>query len=570
MRQSDRLSKIITMVNKRGYVSVSQLSDFFNVTKVTIRRDLEKLHSKKQVFRTHGGASSSNAGGLNALINDQTNNGPLAFTQKKNVDVLIITPSNKKTDAFLLNQASKQEIPVISEATLLKETLTYISIDNYKASYELGQWAAAYARNHFKNKARILDITYPLPSTKARSQGFIDGINADLDDCKIVLSVNSQTHFQTAYQLTRDAIEVHNDGINIIFALNATTALGANQACKHLGIDPSKILIVFIGFEGNSMKDVLMKNQYCKAGIAMFPKIAGLMCINMSIKAYNKAKLAEHTYIPHIILTEETLPDFFRKHTDGWKIRWGRIEKEFGPAYTFDYIKKKKHPALPKTIRHIVPFGKHEWYQQLESSMKDFCTHLNIELEVVNATQSLQVELRQLNQQIANNATRFIQDGDTIFLDDGEVTLLLAEEITDKDITVITNSLSVCSALQGMKNINLICTGGVIRANPNALVGPFAVHVISQTYADKLFLTTNSISLDSGLSHTNMDIVEVKKAMIDSSKEVILLANHSKFNQESSMKIAPISVADKLITDNALPASIRLELTQVGMEVILA
>jgi len=558
------------MVNKSGYVSVSQLSDYFNVSEVTIRRDLEKLHTKKHVSRTHGGATSVITSGLNTISESQTNRDLSALATKKNIDVLIITPSSKKTDSFLLSQAFKQEIPVISEATLLDQTLTCMSIDNYKASCELGKWSAAYARDHFDSKARILDLTYHLPSTKTRSQGFIDSISSELVDCEVVLSVNSQTHFQTAYQLTRDAIEVHGDEINIIFAMNAITAQGANQACKHLEIDPAKLIIVNIGLEGNSMKDVLMKGQYCKAGVAMFPEIAGPMSINMSVKAYHKVELAEYTHIPHCILTSETLPEFFSNRSDGWKIKWDRIEEEFGPAYTLGYLKEKKYPSLPKKIRHIVPFGKHEWYQQLETSMMEFCTHLNIELEVVNATQSLQVELIHLNQQIANCAADFIQDGDTIILDDGEVTSLLAEEIANKDVTVITNSLSVCNALQGKKNITLICTGGIMRPNSNAFIGPFAEHVISQAYANKLFLTTNSISLDSGLSHSNIDFVEVKKAMITSSKEIILLANHSKFKQEPSTKIAPISVVDKLITDNALPASIRLDLTQMGMEVILA
>lgn len=570
MKQADRLNQIISLVNKNGYVSVSQLSKYFNVSEVTIRRDLEKLHDEKLVSRTHGGATTTEMTGLKALNKNQTNSTLLALAQKGNIDVLLVTPSSKKTDGFLLNQALKHEIPVISEATLLDQALTCVSIDNYCASYELGKWVAAYSRDYFDSKARILDLTYHLPNTKARSKGFIDGISSELDDCEVVLSVNSQAHFQTAYQLTRDAIEVHGDEINIIFAINAITAQGANQACRNLGTDPAKIVIINVGLEGDSMKDVLMKDQYCSAGVAMFPEIVGPMCINMSIKAYHKAELAECTYIPHCILTKETLPEFYSKQTDGWKIKWDRIEKEFGPAYTLSYLKEKGYPTLPKRIRHIVPFGKHEWYQQLETSMREYCTHLDIELEVVNTAQSLQVELIHLNQQIASCAVDFIQDGDTIILDDGEVTSLLAEEITGKDVTVITNSLSVCNALQGKKNITLICTGGIIRPNSNAFVGPFAKHVISQAYANKLFLTTDCINLDSGPSHSNIDLVEMKKAMIDASKEVILLANHSKFKKKSSMLIAPISTVDKLVTDNALPASIRLDLTQMGMEVILA
>lgn len=49
-----------------------------------------------------------------------------------------------------------------------------------------------------------------------------------------------------------------------------------------------------------------------------------------------------------------------------------------------------------------------------------------------------------------------------------------------------------------------------------------------------------------------------------------LLADHTKFGQESVVQVAPANVVNKLITDNALPASIRLDLTKLGIEVILA
>jgi DeoR/GlpR family transcriptional regulator of sugar metabolism len=58
--------------------------------------------------------------------------------------------------------------------------------------------------------------------------------------------------------------------------------------------------------------------------------------------------------------------------------------------------------------------------------------------------------------------------------------------------------------------------------------------------------------------------------MIRAAREVILLADHTKFEQESVVQIAPISSVHKVITDNALPASTRLDLTKLGIEIIIA
>ena len=86
---------------------------------------------------------------------------------------------------------------------------------------------------------------------------------------------------------------------------------------------------------------------------------------------------------------------------------------------------------------------------------------------------------------------------------------------------------------------------------------------------DKLFLTVSGVSFDFGLSHTNVSEVTIKQSMIKSAREVILLADHTKFEQESFIQIAPIDVVDILITDNGLPASSRLQLNKAGIEVII-
>ena len=58
--------------------------------------------------------------------------------------------------------------------------------------------------------------------------------------------------------------------------------------------------------------------------------------------------------------------------------------------------------------------------------------------------------------------------------------------------------------------------------------------------------------------------------MINSARQVILMADHTRFGQESVAQVAPTTVVHKLLTDEALPASTRLELVKLGIEVIVA
>ena len=54
---NERQMKIITTLNESGFVKVVNLCQQFDVSPVTIRKDLNFLEKKGLLFRTHGGAS---------------------------------------------------------------------------------------------------------------------------------------------------------------------------------------------------------------------------------------------------------------------------------------------------------------------------------------------------------------------------------------------------------------------------------------------------------------------------------------------------------------------------------
>jgi DeoR/GlpR family transcriptional regulator of sugar metabolism len=147
----------------------------------------------------------------------------------------------------------------------------------------------------------------------------------------------------------------------------------------------------------------------------------------------------------------------------------------------------------------------------------------------------------------------------------------LAEELAQKqDLTVITNSIPVFATLKSNPDITLISTGGLLRHSTNSLIGPTVEAALRDLRADRLFLVVTGVSLDFGLSHNDLTEVTVKQAMINATRQVILLADHTRFAQESVAQVAPTTVVHKLLTDEALPASIRLELAKLGIEVIVA
>ena len=160
---------------------------------------------------------------------------------------------------------------------------------------------------------------------------------------------------------------------------------------------------------------------------------------------------------------------------------------------------------------------------------------------------------------------------EVIVLDGGPIGNYLAEILVSREnLTIITNSMPVFDTLKRNPSNTLICTGGAYRSSSQLLVGPPAEGTLRGLRVDKLFLSISGISLSFGLSHTNISEVTIKQAMINSAREVILLADSTYFGADSLVQIAPLNVVHKLITDDALPASLRLDLNKLGIQILLA
>ncbi len=570
MAGDERLEQIASLVNDRGFVSVKELSDKFGVSQVTIRRDLQRLHDENRLLRTFGGGISLRAVAGSSSENVQPPTPSPEGSLADRVDVLIATSLDPQSDRALVDRAAKRNTPIIAESIGASGMGPVVAVDNFSAARELGVWAGKYACEHFE-QARVLDLTYRLSNTLARSAGFLEGLREVIPGAELVLSVNAQSRSETAYQLTADALSVYPQ-INTIFAINDATAWGAIRACADAGLDPGAVLVLTFGLEGDTLKEALLggPDGYCKAGLAMFPDIVAPTCIEAAIRAFNSQPLDKQLVTPFAILTGESLPQYYAKSDGVWKPNWDTIRRTLRLPLGIDKGTVRQG-ALPRRIGFVIPFSEHEWYKNLTALMQAHAELLGIEFEAVDAAQTIRDDVLLRQRAIAQMAAEQVEPGDVIMIDSGEMTTLLAEELAGKEnITVITNSVSAFQVLSSQPSITLISTGGSLRRASGALVGPTTETALRDLRVDKLFLAVTGISLDFGLSHTNLSEVAVKQAMLHAAREIILLADHTKFGQDSVMQVAPAAAINRIITDNALPASVRLELSKLGIQISIA
>ncbi len=155
-------------------------------------------------------------------------------------------------------------------------------------------------------------------------------------------------------------------------------------------------------------------------------------------------------------------------------------------------------------------------------------------------------------ERIASYCAEIITDGDVIILDSGSTTMQIARKLKDRNLTVITNDLFIISELANYPTIQLLVVGGEVRRATNNMTGLKAIEFFNDLHANKLFLGVEGVEEQSGLSVPDLAELSIKRRMMRSARQVIVVADHSKIGRNTMGVIAPLNEADLLITDHGV------------------
>jgi len=151
---------------------------------------------------------------------------------------------------------------------------------------------------------------------------------------------------------------------------------------------------------------------------------------------------------------------------------------------------------------------------------------------------------------IAQKAVSLIRDGMFILTTGGTTIQELAKALPEHlRATFFTGSLPAALEYIQHPGIEVIFIGDRISKTSRITVGGDAITKIRQINADICFLGINAIDIEQGLTDNDWDVVQIKKAMIQSSKKVIGLTISEKLNSHQRIKIADINALHMIITE---------------------
>lgn len=170
---------------------------------------------------------------------------------------------------------------------------------------------------------------------------------------------------------------------------------------------------------------------------------------------------------------------------------------------------------------------------------------------------------------IGKRAASLIQDGQTVIFAGGSTAVEAARFLLDRPIQVITNSLPVAHVFWDCKQVEVTLTGGYLYPRLGIQLGPICEQMLEEVAADWLIMGIRGIT-EAGLSDSNSLIMGSIRKMIQVSREVIIVADHSKFGRDSMVHVADLTELDVVVSDTALAPEFQELIKRNGVECFLA
>jgi DeoR/GlpR family transcriptional regulator of sugar metabolism len=173
--------------------------------------------------------------------------------------------------------------------------------------------------------------------------------------------------------------------------------------------------------------------------------------------------------------------------------------------------------------------------------------------------------------QLARAVAATLTPHETVFIDSSSSAYFVVREVleTGVPLTLLTNSLPVMTLVGGadMPQIDLIGIGGTFRQLTRSFVGAETVRMIDRFFVDRIVFSVKGIEMEGFLTDPDPLEAEVKRAMIDRARHVVLVAQSQKFNERGLNVIVPASEVNTAYLSNPPASGVRV-LESAGVDIV--
>lgn len=153
-------------------------------------------------------------------------------------------------------------------------------------------------------------------------------------------------------------------------------------------------------------------------------------------------------------------------------------------------------------------------------------------------------------QAIARWAAGMVEDGDVIMLDASSTVLHIAPFLRDRrNLTVLTNGITVAQALAKEASNTVIILGGILRPNGNALTGEISKQLLQDYHVNTAFVSCSGFTVDQGFFETSLPEAQMKALMLQAAQRCVALLDSSKIGNMGLTAFSSLANVDYFVTD---------------------
>lgn len=566
-----RQKRILSILKTQGAVEIAQLAQIMpQVSPVTLRRDITELAENRLLKRTHGGAVLPDIEALERAVRRASDEEASREAQLSDFDAIILGPLTGRGAEAMRRQIRRLGLPFLAESAP-QEGGRYLGPDNFAAGHDLGVLAGQQAEGA---EAAILHICVSeLENARERSDGFDAGFREAFGGQMRAIRVNGQGVFRAAKRVAVEALRANPD-ISVAFAVNDHSAIAMLEAAEREARD---IAVYAAGGEDPDFIARVQDGGPLRAVAALFPQVVGIAAVEHALDMIADASAETASIItPHRVITPRSFPTLFEVSSDAGagraRVRAAQLA-ELAPAQRTD------RTAQGARIAFVPHYPAHDWYREMGAAMRERAAAYGVTVDIAPPHEGIRRELDRLRLRIAYAAADQVGAGETVILSHGETTQHLAAALTRRaaerpesieGTTVVTNSLDVMRALNGIAGLKVILTAGEFQEADRCLVGPSVGALFERLRADKLFLSVDGISAEFGASAIDERLALAGARCSAAARRVIALADHVAVGVDANHRIAGLDAIDELITDDGVLPEERNRLSAAGIVVTIA
>jgi len=167
-------------------------------------------------------------------------------------------------------------------------------------------------------------------------------------------------------------------------------------------------------------------------------------------------------------------------------------------------------------------------------------------------------------------AATLVADGDAIFLDSSSTALAIAQDLKNcRDLTVITNGLTIAQELIDAPGVMVVLIGGTLRRETASLVGGEDLGSLRRFNIQKGFFGAHGVSVTEGLTDVSLAEAEVKRPVVAMCRQAIAVLDSTKWGRVGLASFAALTQIHRIITDWHAPAELVAPVRAAGIEIVL-